>query len=246
MFWLEIILWPFGSGKSLYTHASLVTQINRYKRKKKPYIAIANYSSPDVTIQFRSIEDFVFILTAIYFWKMDRKNLAVPVIIVVDEAPIYFGNREFASFPRQLLSFLVQLRKLNCHIQVIAQDLKMLDINFRRLCYNVKKYFTSFGIVRFHRNYELLSEDANIGDPLNTIESARSWHFWPFFYSTFWKYCLSYDTYELIIPDQNIVEIEKLKEIFPWYNGQTLGFWAKKLFKKSSWKDEKFVDDKGI
>lgn len=234
MYWLEIILWEFWAWKSFYTHRSIT---NFWHRKS---IKIWNYTSPDFDLQFRSINDLILILDAIYNFKKDRKNIKQRIEIIIDEAPIYFWNREFKNFPKKLLSFLVQLRKLNVSMKVIAQDLKMLDINFRRLCYNVKKYYKFLYFVRIHKNYELLSEDANINDPINTIMSKPYFHLWPSInVFLFWlknKIFGSslYDTNELIIPDYNILDLVKLNTLFPYtYKIETdddyLRFLVKKL-----------------
>ncbi len=73
---------------------------------------------------------------------------------------------------------MVQLRKLNVHMLLIIQSLKMLDINFRRLCFYVTDYRFCINIVRQKKTFELLSEDANLGDPMNTreVKSKLLWH----------------------------------------------------------------------
>ena len=105
MYWLEIILWEFWAWKTFYTHRSITKFYNRKS------IKIWNYSSPDFDLQYRSIEDLILILKAIYNFKKDPKNLSQHIEIIVDEWAIYFWNREFKNFPKKLLSFLVQLRK---------------------------------------------------------------------------------------------------------------------------------------
>lgn len=216
MYWLEIILWEFGAWKSFYTHRSITTFYF------KDSIKIWNYSSPDFDLQFRSVNDFINILNAIYNFKKDPKNLDKHIEIIVDEWAIYFGNREFKSFPKPLLTFLVQLRKLNVSMKIIAQDLKMLDINFRRLCYNVRKYYKFLHFIRMYKDYELLSEDANLNDPINSVMSKPHFKFWPwltvkifwFRSKIFWSSL--YDTNELIIPHYDILDFEKLVSLFPY------------------------------
>lgn len=216
MYWLEIVLWEFWAWKSFYTHRSITKFFHRNS------IKIWNYSSPDFDIEFRSIEDLIKILNAIYNFKKDPNNLKQKIEIIIDEAPLYFWNREFKNFPKKLLNFLVQLRKLNVSMKVIAQDLKMLDINFRRLCYNVKKYYKFIHFIRFYKNYELLSEDANLNDPINSVMSRPHFKFWPwltlklFGYRNkiFWSSL--YDTNELIMPDYSVIDEKKLQELFPY------------------------------
>lgn len=216
MYWLEIVLGSFWAWKSFYTHRRITSFFYRNS------IRIGNYSSPDFHIQFRSIDDLINILESIYNFKKDPKNLKQKIILVIDEAPLYFWNRDFKTFPKKLLYFLVQLRKLNVLMIVIAQDLKMLDINFRRLCYNVRKYYSMLLFIRMYKNYELLSEDANLNDPINTIMSRPYIKFWPFLTNLIFRKTTRffgsslYDTHELILPMYNILDKEKLSWIFPY------------------------------
>ena len=223
MYGLEIIVGEFGAGKTFYTHRRITGWRHR------DTIRVGNYSSPDFHLQFRSIADLMDILQAIYDYKKDPKNLSQEIIVVVDEASLYFGNREFKTFPKKLLSFLVQLRKLNVHAIIVLQDLKMGDINFRRLCYNVRKYYTMLRFLRMYKDYELLSEDANLNDPVNSIMSRPHIKLGPwltvkifdgltslfsisslFFGSSF------YDTNEVIIPEYDILDREKMLQLFPY------------------------------
>ncbi len=168
-------------------------------------------------------------LTAVYNYKKDPKNQKQRIIIVVDEAAIYFNARDFKNFPPEILHFLVQLRKLNVLCVIVAQDLKMIDINFRRLCYNVRKYYSFFRIVRMHRDFELLSEDANLNDEMNTIMSRPYFSLGPwltlFVYDNIlFRWLLSvpffgsslYNTHELILPDYSCLDRYKLKQLFPY------------------------------
>lgn len=216
MYWLEIVLWEYWAWKSFYTHRSIT------KFYYKDSIKIWNYSSPDFDIEFRSIADLIKILNAIYNFKKDPRNLTQKIELIIDEWVIYFWNREFKTFPKKLLYFLVQLRKLNVSMKIIAQDLKMLDINFRRLCYNVRKYYKFLHFIRMYKDYELLSEDANLNDPMNTIMSKPHFKFWPwltiklFWYRNKFFWSSLYDTNELIIPDYSIVDDEDLNKLFPY------------------------------
>ena len=224
---LQLVVGSFGSGKSLFTHWEVTTW---WQRKA---IRIGNYTSPDFHLQFRSVNDLVLILKQINDHLKDRKNIGKKITIVIDEGALYFGNREFKTFPKQVLSFMVQLRKLGVECIIIAQDLKMLDITFRRLCYNVKKYYYGFGFLRFSRDFELLSEDANINDPINTIASRPYFAFWPTIRIWFFSVLTAisnlplmnwladfipssrYDTKELILADYDILDVEKLQRLFP-------------------------------
>lgn len=220
---LEIIVGEYWSGKSFFTHRRITGWMN------KKAIKIGNYVSPDFHLQYRSVADLINILKEIHNFKKDPKNLDQEIIIIVDEASLYFGNREFKTFPKQMLSFLVQLRKLNVRAIVIIQDLKMVDINFRRLCYNVRKYYTMLRFIRMYKDYELLSEDANLNDPVNSIMSAPHLKFGPWLTVNFVKmftrilpilhiffWSSYYDTNELILPDYDVLDMEKCKKLFPY------------------------------
>ncbi|MDD2487134.1 MAG: hypothetical protein PHS92_02100 [Candidatus Gracilibacteria bacterium] len=213
---LEIIVGAYGTGKSFFTHRSITNWFGRNT------IRIGNYCSPDFHLQFRSVKDLIEILQAINNFKKDPKNLKQKIEIIIDEGALYFGNREFKTFPKGLLSFLVQLRKLNVNTKIILQDLKMADITFRRLCYNVRKYYVGMGFIRFYKDFELLSEDANLNDPINSLVSRPYFKLGPWLtvkifglVTRFFGSSL-YDTNEVILPYNNILDNEKLLRIFPY------------------------------
>ena len=61
---------------------------------------------------------------------------------LIDEAAIFFNARNFKqnfSTP-EMIEFFVQPRKFDCTIAVIAQSLKMIDVNFVRLAQEVVEF----------------------------------------------------------------------------------------------------------
>lgn len=191
---------------------------------------IGNYSSPDFHIQFRSLDDLVSVLTAIFEYKKDSDNYSKKIVVVVDEAPIYFNSRDFKNFPKEIIPFLVQLRKLNVMLIAICQDLRMLDVNFRRLCSEVTEYTKPLRLFYFSSTYKLLTEDAlNLRDPSvvehkGTLPMPWPWlvvlfrnafSFSPVLYLFFGS--SRYDTHELIIPNYSILPSSPalLLEYFP-------------------------------
>lgn len=242
-YWLEIIVWWYWDWKSFYTHRSHTNFFTEWA------IMIWNYTSPDFHIQFRSKQDLIVILKAIYDYKKDPKNLKQKIIIIIDEAPLYFNNRDFKNFPKELLPFLVQLRKLNVKMIPIAQALKMLDTNFRRLCYNVREYNKFLHFIRMYKDYELLSEDANLNDPINSKLVATRFKIWPWLtLKIFWKsnYIFGsslYDTNELIIPYYNVIDFDRLLKIFPYTekiesNEDYIDFTRRKELEMIKWLDK--------
>jgi len=64
-----------------------------------------------------------------------------PLLVVIDEAQLLFGARDYSKFPPSLVSLMTQHRKINCSMIVICQNPKMLDVNFTRLAYNAVSHY---------------------------------------------------------------------------------------------------------
>jgi hypothetical protein len=196
-FWIEIIVWEYGAWKTLNVMKEL--------RHRDWFLTVGNMTSTYIDIQFQSVEDLVKIL-----WQLKEVNTSCPeykrrnVAIVIDEASIYFFARFFQKFPKEFLPFLVQLRKLNIMMYVIVQDVEMLDKTFRRLCFNVRKYYRWFfvdKVVDFKLHSWTIKEEDEI-DALYTpirVKSVLGW----FWYNIIW-WTIKYDSFELIW-DYNIL-----------------------------------------
>ena len=77
-------------------------------KNAKRAIKIGNYRSSHLDFRFNTHDDLIKLLKAILL--LQQKNNSehdIPVIIVIDEAPIYFWNRDFKNFPRELSDFIV-------------------------------------------------------------------------------------------------------------------------------------------
>lgn len=223
MYWLNIVVWDFGAWKTFYTHGLITWHSTNHT------IRIGNYTSPDFHIEFRSVQDLVHLLTAIYNFKKDPENLKQEIVLVLDEASLYFNSRDFRSFPKEMLAFMVQLRKLNVHMYAIVQSLKMLDTNFRRLAFFVTNYSHALGIVRIGTTYELLSEDANINEESNVLEIDRTFYISPrikvfirkqliamFPSIEIWLWSHKYDTNELVLPHLSVMDEPRANKLFPY------------------------------
>lgn len=228
--WLYTVCGRFGSGKTFYTHQNIVS----LKRRTKG-IFIANYYSPDVDLSFWWHQDLIFILRVLYEYKVSSRDFVkqrMPVFIVIDEASLYYGNRQ-SIFTEEFRDLFVQLRKENITIINIIQVPNMLDKVFRDLCTDFILYKNycrdplssaySLGfwdwIVRKTQYYIVSSDDFSWFEEL-TPEHKRLL-LWPKFYSIF-GLAPKYNTNEFIYSKVWVFTediIEKINEIF-WVNAE--------------------------
>lgn len=76
---------------------------------------------------------------------------------LVDEGGLFFNARNFKkNFDNpKMLEFFVQPRKYDCTIAIIAQNLNMLDVNFRRLAQDVIEFRKwILGLFRLGESYD--------------------------------------------------------------------------------------------
>lgn len=225
-FWgLYTVCWRFGSWKTFYTHKN----ISSLKKRTKG-IFIANYYSPDVDLSFWGHKDLIFILRILYAYKINSRDFTkqrMPVFIVIDEASLYYWNRQ-SIFTEEFRDLFVQLRKENITIINIIQVPNMLDKVFRDLCTDYilyKNYWrdplsTAYSLgfwdwVVRKTQYYIVSSDEFAGFEELTPEH-KNFLFWPKFYKYFWV-SPRYNTNEFIyskiwVYSEDI--IEKLNEIF--------------------------------
>lgn len=55
-------------------------------------------------------------------------------LFLIDECGIFFGNRDYKNFPRNLMLFFSQHRKMDCDIIVCSQGARDADLKIRQLC----------------------------------------------------------------------------------------------------------------
>lgn len=226
-YWVYIVTWLYGWWKTYNSNGLL--KINKH------VLNITNFSCQGADLQFRSLEDLIQILDAIYRFKLNPENRKHRIHIICDEWALYFDARNFKNFPAKFLPFLVQLRKLNVRFDIIVQNLNMIDVNFRRVCYEVRRY-RNFWFFFKSELFTLLDEGWNLDDPLKARLEYTRFHLppsfkkiwnniaWPYLEiahdkisSKFFSYTNEniYDTNEIILPYYNVLDRDKLIKLLP-------------------------------
>lgn len=155
-YWLSIITWNFGSGKTFW----LWVELYRLKEENPDTCIIANVPRSITDIYYNSIDDFQMILEHLYMFYEETNyiidtynNTWKDIVLVMDESQIYFPARWFADkkqkqLREKLTIILTQCRKRYTRIWCAVQRPKMLDINFRRLADNIRFYYkdSRFGV----------------------------------------------------------------------------------------------------
>lgn len=103
---------------------------------------------------------------------MNPDNFNQKIVIVVDEASLYFNSRDYKNFPPEMYPFLVQLRKLNVSLLLIVQKVNQLDIAFRRVAFEVIEYRKALYFIRVCQHFEIETDEANIHDDTSCSPGA--------------------------------------------------------------------------
>lgn len=151
LYWLTMITWDFWSWKTFWLWAELYQQ----KKQNKDICLIANLPRAITDIYYNSVEDFKKVIDYLYRFyaetNSDTKEYdkhRKDIILVMDEAQIYFPARWFADKDKKelwekLIIVLTQCRKRYTKFRFATQRTKMVDLNFRRLA----DYIWFFSIV---------------------------------------------------------------------------------------------------
>jgi len=181
-YWVKIITWEFGSGK---TYNVYLEAFRRKISKENPFI-IANIPYSFVDLVYTWIEDLkkIFQILVEYSKTTNTKEVLEnywkfrPIIFILDEAHLYFFSRWFAkNFDKEQLIILTQVRKRKISMYLITQELAQLDSTFRRLVPAVRKYYKWFGFWRWRVDYYFKKDDVDMKDPM--IAEKIWW--WPIF-----------------------------------------------------------------
>lgn len=161
-YWLSIITWNFGSGKTFW----LGVELYELKEKNPDICIISNVPRSITDIYYNSIDDFQMVLEHLYMFYEETNNTLKnynstwkDIVLVMDESQIYFPARWFAdkkqkALREKLTIILTQCRKRYTRIWCAVQRTKMLDINFRRLADNIWFYYKdSFLWIKLARLY---------------------------------------------------------------------------------------------
>ena len=141
LYWLSMVTWEFGSWKTFWIECELY----RLKSENPDTLIIANIPISITDRYYNSVEDFKKVVDFIYRFyaetnadtkKYDKHRK--DIVLVMDEAQIYFPARGFADKDKKelwdkLIIVLTQCRKRYTKFRFATQRTKMVDLNFRRL-----------------------------------------------------------------------------------------------------------------
>ena len=143
-FGVYCVMGNFWSGKTSWTFLDL-SKVD----KRKTYI-IANVKYSFVDKFFNTPKDLSLVLdSVINYCKITNKDIKKyyeerekykDIILVVDEAHLYFDSRNRKNYSSSLDVILSQCRKRNIKVLFISQRLKRVDLNIRRLADFVIRY----------------------------------------------------------------------------------------------------------
>lgn len=154
------VMGNFGSGKTSGTFLDL----SKYDKRKTYIIANVKYSFVDRF--FNTSEELNQALNAVInYCKVTNKDIKKyyderekykDIVIVVDEAHLYFDARKRKDYSGVLDVILSQCRKRNIKCFFVSQRLKRVDLNIRRLSDFVIRYSRTWkpilpGIERVNR-----------------------------------------------------------------------------------------------
>lgn len=143
-FWVYSVMWNYGSGKTSWTFLDLCFL------DKNMNLIISNIPYSFVDIHYDTKEELNKILDSIInYCKITNRDIKKyynerfkykNIILVVDEAHLYFDARAYKDYSKDLDCVLTQCRKRNIQSFFISQRLKRIDINIRRLTDFVIRY----------------------------------------------------------------------------------------------------------
>ena len=143
-FWVYSVMWNYGSGKTSWTFLDLCFL------DKNTNLIISNIPYSFVDIHYDTKEELNKILDSIInYCKITNRDIKKyynerfkykNIILVVDEAHLYFDARAYKDYSKDLDCVLTQCRKRNIQSFFISQRLKRIDINIRRLTDFVIRY----------------------------------------------------------------------------------------------------------
>ena len=141
LYWLTMITGDFWSWKTFWLGAELYD----LKSSNPDVCLIANVPWWITDIYYNSVEDFKKLIDYLYRFYAETNNDTKKydkhwkdIVLVMDEAQIYFPARWFADKDKKelwekLIIVLTQCRKRYTKFWFATQRTKMVDLNFRRL-----------------------------------------------------------------------------------------------------------------
>lgn len=149
LYWLTMITGDFWSWKTFWLGAEIYQQ----KMENPDICLISNVPWEITDIYYNSVEDFKKIVNYLYRFYAETNSDTKKydkhwkdIVLVMDEAQIYFPARWFADKDKKelwdkLIIVLTQCRKRYTKFRFATQRTKMVDLNFRRLADYIR-YFT--------------------------------------------------------------------------------------------------------
>lgn len=137
----------FGSGKTL----SMVKYMA--EKKEKGYFIISNFTTTISDMVITDFDEFVETLALIMKKTTDGKTglehdgimpFGKKIVIAIDEAGIWFNNRNFSAFPKFLTSFMFLIRKFDVVPIYAVQEPDTVDVNFMRMTGQYRYHFKRF------------------------------------------------------------------------------------------------------
>jgi hypothetical protein len=140
---------------------SLSKSVVNWKNSHETDFFMANSKNVLSVAMWDDCETFMKILHDYdYFnlWNPDTK-----FNIILDEASIYFNNREFGENfkgeKKGILEYIYQVRKFNVLFFCIVQNPAELDMKFRRLAMYFRKFYKGIWRWQWFRDYYFVNPD---------------------------------------------------------------------------------------
>ena len=197
LYGLTMITGDFGSWKTF----GLGAEIYQQKMENPDICLISNVPREITDIYYNSVEDFKKVIDYLYRFyaetNADTKKYDKhwkDIVLVMDEAQIYFPARWFADKDKKelrdkLIIVLTQCRKRYTKFWFATQRTKMVDLNFRRLADYIW-YFSIIENILFKVSKlnvyqcgggisDLLGEDGVTWETEEQLEESNVYHgFW--------------------------------------------------------------------
>ena len=236
---LTLVFGFFGAWKTFYTVEEA------YKAYQKGYIVVSNMWLAFPHVRWYVASDLPPIITEIQNYHDDyatpryapksylgangitpKTGKTRKFFFLIDEAAIFFNARNFKqnfSTP-EMIEFFVQPRKFDCTIAVIAQSLKMIDVNFVRLAQEVVEFRKWLGgLFRLGEGFDtkFLNLEDGWWNPDTPVTRRKFFFHWYYIWKAKAKFIgWLYYTKE-ILGDRAIRRPEHIRTILQYFHEET-------------------------
>ena len=207
-YWMILIQWRFWSWKTWFATYYLK------KKKEKGAFVISNvpFSFVDVYYWNESmLQKILEYLVKMYYLSNNKlKNNYRQLVLLIDEAHIYFFSRLFYKFKKEYLIFFTQLRKRNVEVILITQNFYTIDRILRRL---INFVLTPRKIIR---RYFTVQEIINPED-VNIYDIEQEWKKWERYLNPFISWFLNAYSLKTVKEEKKLTNyIVGADEILKW------------------------------